>query len=336
MKKIKLYLAPIQGFTNSLYRNLFSEYFTGFDLAVAPFIASVQAKQIGRSHIKDILPENNSGMPVIPQILSNDPDGFIQLASVLFDLGYDTVNWNLGCPFPIVARKKRGSGFLPYTKEIGSFLDKVIPAIPNRLSIKTRTGWKNSSDILDLIPVFNRYPISEIIIHPRIGIQRYEGEPDLDIFEKCLALSDHRVAYNGNIENLESFRFLSARFPKVDRWMIGRFALSNPFLPDIIKKDNDTIQDKTVVFKKFHDELVYRYSLILSGPSHILDKMKGYWNFFSCSFEDGRKIYKKIKKAKNPDQFKRVVDTFFAETPRWIESLPPVFPSSSLTSPSRT
>ena len=125
MKNIKLYFAPIRGFTNALYRNLYAEFFSGFDLAVAPFISTVQAKRINKSHIKDILPENNSGMPIIPQILSNDPDGFIKLAHVIFDLGYETVNWNLGCPFPIVAKKKRGSGMLPYTDEIKDFSPQI-------------------------------------------------------------------------------------------------------------------------------------------------------------------------------------------------------------------
>ncbi len=317
MKNIKLYFAPIRGFTNALYRNLYAEFFSGFDLAVAPFISTVQAKRINKSHIKDILPENNSGMPIIPQILSNDPDGFIKLAHVIFDMGYETVNWNLGCPFPIVAKKKRGSGMLPYTDEIKDFLDKVIPHIPCRLTIKARTGWKTNTDIFDLIPVFNQYPLSEIIIHPRIGIQKYDGKPDLDIFEKCLRNSNHPVVYNGDIKNVETFRALSGRFFSVDRWMLGRWAVANPFLPAILRKGEDTIPDKITIFKKFHDELFYRYRQVLNGPSHIMDKMKGYWFYFSWSFENSQMIYKKIKKVKKADRFRGVVDEIFSNALKW-------------------
>ncbi len=315
--KIKLYFAPIRGFTNALYRNLYAEFFSGFDIAVAPFISTIQSEKIKKSHIKDILPENNSGIPIIPQILSNDPTGFIRLAKFIGEAGYEIVNWNLGCPFPMVAKKKRGSGLLPYTGEIESFLDRVIPAIPNRLSIKTRSGRETDTDILKLIPVFNKYPIDEIIIHPRIGMQMYDGKPDLDIFEKCLQLSKHPVVYNGDIKDLETFHRLSDRFSSVNRWMIGRWGIANPFLPEIICKNVDNIHDKNIIFKKFHDELFYRYRQYLRSPSHILDKMKGYWNYFSWSFENGRKIFKKIKKIKKVDNYIGIVEDFFLNNPEW-------------------
>ena len=144
MSRIRLYMAPMKGFTDHLFKSLFADHFGGFDLAVAPFIASKQDHRIKRKYVKDILPENNTCMPVVPQILSKTAADFIVLANYLYDLGYDTVNWNLGCPYPMVANKKRGSGMLPYTDRIRAFLDRVIHEIHGSLSIKLRLGWKKT------------------------------------------------------------------------------------------------------------------------------------------------------------------------------------------------
>ena len=133
INNIILYLAPLRGFTEYIYRNAFSRHFDGFDIAVAPFIPTMSDARLKRKNLKDVLPENNHDMPVIPQIIGNNAEDFILLASRLYDLGYETVNWNLGCPFPMVAKKQRGSGLLPHPDKIETFLEETIPAIPNRL-----------------------------------------------------------------------------------------------------------------------------------------------------------------------------------------------------------
>ena len=138
--KIILYLAPLRGFTEYIYRNAFSRHFGGFDVAVAPFIPTMTDARLKKKHLRDVMPENNQAMPVIPQIIGNKAADFILLAKRLFDQGYETVNWNLGCPFPMVAKKQRGSGLLPYPQKIEAFLEATISAIPNRLSIKARLG----------------------------------------------------------------------------------------------------------------------------------------------------------------------------------------------------
>jgi tRNA-dihydrouridine synthase B len=301
------YMAPIRGITNSVYRNIFSEFFNGFDLAVAPFISTIQGKKISRSHIKDILPENNTGLPIVPQLMGNKGDDFINFAVRLFDLGYDTVNWNLGCPFPMVAKKKRGSGLLPYPEQIDSFLSHVIPRIPGQISIKCRLGRNQDDEISRLIPVFNRYPLKEVMIHPRTGIQMYEGPINLDQFEMCLELIEHPVVYNGDIRCLDDFLALSNRMKKVDRWMIGRGALINPFLPEILKKKEDRITGKLQKIKDFHDSLFEQYNTSMSGPAHVLDKMKGIWYYFSQAFQNPDRIFKKIKNVKSIDKFEKIV-----------------------------
>jgi len=250
MPRIRLYMAPMKGFTDHLFRSAFADHFDGFDLAVAPFIASKQDHRIK-------------------------------------------------------------SGMLPYTDRIRTFLDRVIPEIRGSLSIKMRLGWKENADIFRLLPVIDQYPLSEIIIHPRTGLQRYEGPVDLDAFEDCLAVIRHPVVYNGDIRTVGDFRRLSRRFDRVHAWMIGRWCLADPFLPGRITTGVDNIPDKIYRMQRFHEALFEAYNRVLYGPSHVLNKMKGLWRYFSLPFEDCKKTMKKIKKTRRPDQYLERVNLFF-------------------------
>jgi len=314
---LKLYLAPLRGFTDYIYRNTFNRHFNGFDAAVTPFIPTSKTTRATPSHLKDVLPENNASMPIEPQILCNNPADFIPLAKQLYDLGYPTVNWNLGCPFPMVAKKQRGSGLLPYPDRIENFLTKTVPAIPNRLTIKTRLGRMDSEEIIQLMPIFNRYPLQEIIIHPRTGKQMYDGEPDLEAFKRCIKMTHHRIVYNGDITDLKSFQNLSARFNTVESWMIGRGAIVNPFLPAIIKRGKDDFTDRVETFRSFYQELFEEYQRVFSGPGHLLERMKGFWTYFSQAFKDGHKIRKKIHRTLKLQRYLEIVERFFEEDAEW-------------------
>lgn len=316
-----LSLAPIRGFTNALYRNLYSQHFKGLDAAICPFITTLSAKQINRSHIKDILPENNHGMPLVPQIIGNDPAGFIQLAIRCHDLGYDTVNWNLGCPFPMVAKKRRGSGMLPYPEMVKAFLEEALPRIPTRVSIKARIGREKKEEIYALLPIFNAYPLEEIILHPRTGVQMYTGEVDLDTFGQCLPLLKIPVVYNGDIFDRDSFLTLQERFKTVSRWLLGRGVLANPFLPESLRSGGEKIPHPVERFKKFHDDLLEAYRMELSGPSHLVDKLKGYWLYFSRSFENGEALFKKMKKVHTVEKYEDLVERFLGGEAVWRPAL---------------
>ncbi len=304
-------MAPIRGITDAIFRVTFWEFFKGFDLAVAPFIPSVRGKKVKRSYLKDVFPENNSGVPLVPQILSNDPADFVTLAKGLYDFGYDTVNWNLGCPFPMVANKKRGSGMLPYPDRIDGFLSEVMPKIPGRLSIKCRLGRTEADEIFRFMPVLNRFPLEEVIIHPRTGIQMYEGKTDMDTFEKCLELSVNSLVYNGDIKSPVDFFRLSERFQTIETWMIGRGALVNPFLPGMIKETSVSIPDRMNRMAGFHETLFKRYTAVINGPAHLMDRMKGIWKYLSNAFENPELIFKKIKKARSVGQYHKIVSDFF-------------------------
>lgn len=313
----RLYLAPMRGYTDAVFRNTYIKYFNGFDGAIAPFVTTLKGNCIKPSQIRDLVPENNLGMPLVPQILSKSPGDFVFLANHLFDLGYPVVNWNLGCPFPMVAKKGRGSGLLPYPDKIEEFLAAVVPAIPNTLSIKLRLGRKNAKEIFRLLPVLNSYPLQELVIHPRTGIQMYTGDIDLDTFEKSLALSEHPVTYNGDITTLDDFLKLSERFTGVNSWMIGRGVIADPFLPAVIKTGKDRFEDKIKIMHRFHDDLYAGYREIFQGPSHLVARMKGLWKYFALCFEESRNIQKKIFKAKTAHRYESVVAHFFESEARW-------------------
>jgi len=309
-----IYLAPVQGITDRIYRNLFPVYFKGVDMAIAPFISSSKKMKPENNLLREFYPDKNTGIPTIPQIMSSEPDDFTQLANALYNIGCGTVNWNLGCPFPMVVKKGRGAGLLCYPARVESFLEKTMPAIKPKLSIKLRIGLTYPDEVLQLIPIFNQFQIEELIIHPRTGEQMYEGEVDLDIFEQCLGLSKHRVVYNGDIDSFEKLEMLSKRFGSIERWMIGRGLLRNPFLAEKIKFNTEKpYYEKIKIIRAFHDNLFDEYSKILSGPSHITNKMKEIWTYMGSFFENGEKIRKKINKIHHRDNYVDIVNKVFDE-----------------------
>ena len=194
----------------------------------------------------------------------------------------------------------------------------MINQSPNRLSVKTRIGRFDAAEMADLMPVFNCYPLADLIIHPRTGAQMYAGDPDLAIFKRCLEISKNPVVYNGDINTRADYTALSEAFKSVDRWMLGRGALADPFLPAAIKGLVPPSIEKLSIIRQFHDRLFESYGQILSGPSHLGDKMKGFWLYLSRSFKGGRKILKKIQKTRKTTHYADVVNRFFDEDPKWI------------------
>ena len=307
-------LAPLKGLTDAIFRTTYAEFFDGIDWSIAPFLTTLGGARIKPSHLRQVLPENNRRMPVVPQILSKTAAHFIAMAEVLYDLGYPTVNWNLGCPFPMVAKKGRGSGMLPDSQAVRHFLDQALPRLSGRLSIKMRLGRYQSDEIECLLPELAPYPIESIIIHPRTGAQMYGGRPDLEAFERCLTLTHHKVIYNGDILGSAGFAYLQVRFPRVTTWMVGRGVLHNPFLPAAIKGQTLGQDECRQRFYAFHESLFSRYAAALFGPSHLLDKMKGLWTHFSTGFKEGQNLRRQIHKTRHVDQYLTVVRPFLAET----------------------
>jgi len=310
--KILLRLAPLHGVTNHVFRKAYFHHFSGFDGAMAPFINSVNLARPAPNHFKDLLPEVNAGVALVPQILGNDAQAFVATTKVLADLGYSEVNWNLGCPFPMVANKRRGSGLLPHPELIEGFLALACAESKLPISVKLRLGRSDPAEILALMPVLNSFPLKLVWIHPRIGTQMYRGEVNLEGFEAAASMSRHELGYNGDVKDRGTFETLRDRFPAVREWMIGRWAIYDPFLPAAIR-GAAVPPNWMEILKAFHDELYGDYRRVLFGPAHVMDKMKEVWTFIGRSFPHSGHLLARIAQAKTLEAYERAVDRVFSK-----------------------
>ncbi len=307
-----LYLAPIRGITDFLFRNIFYHHFAGIDAAIAPFITPQTKTLFKDKALSDVLPQNNRVKPLVPQLLHTSSKDFLVLASRLTDLGFTHINWNLGCPAPMVAKKKRGSGLLPYPEEIISLLEEVMPQLKIQLSIKTRLGYAKKTDLLQLLPHLNDFPLKEIIVHTRLGTQLYRGKTDPKSFAACRKISNHTLVYNGDIYDRNTFESLAAHFPEINRWMLGRVILMNPFLAEEIKGfPGESTTKRMERLYAFHEDLYEQYKSRLSGPGHLLGRMKQLWIYLISSFPGKEKSFKKLKKSTSTNQYLDNVQRIF-------------------------
>ncbi len=309
---LTLLSSPLQGFTDFRFRNAFQQYFGGIDTFYSPYIKLNGKLVIKGSYERDILPENNTTLEVIPQIITNDAEEFLFVANYVQQLGYKELNWNLGCPYPMVAKCGMGSGLIRNTSQIEHILQRVHEETNIVVSLKMRMGYDNASEILDVFPILDRFPIKNIAIHARIGKQLYKGGVDLDSFQKCLDHTKHKLYYNGDITSVTKFKEMQDRFPTIDHWMIGRGLIADPFLPSMIK-NNTTVYPKNrwEIFEAFHETIYRDYDAYLSGPTPIRMKMLGFWEYFSTSFSNPQKTFKKIKKAGNSKNYEAAVQEIF-------------------------
>ncbi len=300
--------SPLQGFTDFKFRNAFNHYFGGIDTFYAPYIRLDGKLLIKSSYQRDLQPENNNTLEVIPQVMTNDVDEFLFVVKYVEGLGYQELNWNLGCPYPMVTKRGMGSGLISDAEKINSILDRVHSETDIIVSMKMRMGYENSEEILEVLPMLDTYPLKNIAIHARIGKQLYKGGVDLEAFQRCLDQSNHKIYYNGDITSVSVFREMQERFPMIDHWMIGRGLIADPFLPQMIKNNSSVYPDNRLdIFSEFHDTIFTAYDLALSGPTPIRMKMLGFWEYFSQSFSNPQKVYKKIKKAKDVAAYKAAV-----------------------------
>ncbi len=304
--------SPLQGFTDFRFRNAFHKYFGGIDTFYSPYIKLNGKLVIKGSYERDILPENNTTLEVIPQIITSDADEFLFVAKYVQELGYKELNWNLGCPYPMVAKCGMGSGLIKNTDQIEHILKRVHNETDIIVSMKMRMGYENPTEILDVFPILDQYPIKNIAIHARIGKQLYKGGVDLDSFQNCLAHTKHKLYYNGDITSVAKFQEMQKRFPSIDHFMIGRGLIADPFLPSMIKNNTTEYpKNRFEIFEAFHDTIYQEYDAYLSGPTPIRMKMLGFWEYFSESFSNPQKTYKKIKKAGNSKNYEIAVKEIF-------------------------
>lgn len=307
---MKYYLAPMEGITGYIYRNSYEKFFHNIDKYFTPFIVPNTSRSLKTKELRDILPENNKGMSIVPQILTNDSEGFIITARKLQQLGYNEINLNLGCPAGTVVSKNRGSGFLAKREELDGFLDEIFKIDDMKISVKTRIGKDNPEEFYDLIKIYNKYPMEELIIHPRTQKDFYGNKPNLEVFKDALSLSSNPICYNGDIFTVDDYTKLIKDFPQVKTLMLGRGVLANPGLINGIK--NNTSIDKEVL-KDFHDEILHKYIELFNEHRNALFRMKELWGYMIYIFSDNKKYAKKIKKAQNLNDYNYAVSSLFRE-----------------------
>lgn len=305
---MNLYLAPLEGITGHIYRNALHQCFDGFDKYFILFISPNQKGHFSTREKKDVMPEHNQGMYAVPQILTNNVEDFLCTAQKLGDYGYKEVNLNLGCPSRTVVTKGRGAGFLDEPQKLDRFLDAVFEKCNLEISIKTRIGMEDPEEFETILPIYNKYPLKELIIHPRVQKEFYKNTPKLDTYAWAVEHSEHPLCYNGDICSVEDMEQLKIRFPQTDTVMMGRGVLADPALGRKLKGGSAaTIEE----LKKFHDVLYAAYCEEMSGDRTILYKMKEMWFYLHPIFTDGRKYFKKIKKCEKCVVYESVVKELF-------------------------
>lgn len=310
---MKYSLAPMEGITGYVYRNALHQVFPYTDRYMTPFITPNQNRKLTSRELNDVLPEHNQGLSVIPQIMTNKADDFIWAAGKMKELGYREVNLNLGCPSPTVVTKGRGAGFLDRQAALDQFLDQVCNALTGMemvLSIKTRLGMTDPEEFYELIQIFNRYPLSELIIHPRVRTDYYNHQPNLVLFRDGIRLSRNPVCYNGDLFHTEGLHKFMTEFPAVDSVMLGRGIIANPGLLQEIKEGRALDKPQLLTF---HDTLLHGYQEVISGDRNVLFKMKELWHYMGALFDDSDKQIKKIKKAGKIEEYKAAVSALLAE-----------------------
>ncbi|URZ03090.1 tRNA dihydrouridine synthase [Clostridium felsineum] len=307
---MKYYFAPLEGITGYIYRNAYERFFGGMDKYFTPFIVPTSSEKLTSRELKDVLPENNKVPFLVPQILTNDAEKFIFTTEKLMRFGYKEVNLNLGCPSGTVVAKGRGSGFLKKRKELDEFLEEVFSKSNAKISIKTRIGKDSPDEFYELIKIYNKYPLEELIIHPRIQTDFYNNKPNMKVFKDALALSKNRVCYNGDIFKVEDYKKLTEEFSNLNTVMLGRGIISKP---NLLKNINNVHDSDKEVLKEFHDTIYKEYQSFLSGEKNVLFKMKEVWFYMIHSFKDSDKYFKKIRKANRLNEYELIVSRLFKE-----------------------
>lgn len=305
-----IYLAPLQGFTDFVYRKAYHQIFQGIDAFFIPYI-SVKNNLILKKYQKEILFENNPPGKIIPQVLANNADELLFLSKILEEHGYTEINLNLGCPYPMVTRREMGAGLLPYPEKLKEILSLFFEKSKLKISVKLRAGLQSENEIEKIIPVLNEFPISEVIFHPRIAKQFYTGEILYPSFEFASKNLKHKLVYNGDIFSVTDFNNCQQRFPETKHWMLGRGVLKNPFLPSEIKGTHLTSEEKLIKLQEFHKLVLSTYSEKMDNEGNVLNKMKQFWIYFSFAFSNQHKCLKWIKKANSLNKYMNETQQIF-------------------------
>lgn len=305
---MKYYLAPLEGVTTYVYRNAYHKHFYPMDKYFTPFIVPHKEKKFSTREKKELSPENNQGFFVVPQLLTNNAEDFLKTAKDIADFGYDEINLNLGCPSGTVVAKNKGSGFLAFPDELDRFLDRIFNVADFKISIKTRIGKENPEEFYHLLEIYNKYPLEELIVHPRVQTDFYKNTPNWDMYKEAYKHSKNPLCYNGDIFTLDKYQEFMERFPKTDTIMLGRGIIGNPALVNEIEQKGSITKEQLLAF---HDMIYEEYKQISSGDRNVLFKMKELWFYMAGLFLESDKYMKKIKKSERLKDYDIVIQMLF-------------------------
>lgn len=305
---MRIYFAPMENITGYVHRNAHHRVYPGIDKYYAPFISPTPQGTIKEKELLDILPENNEGILVVPQLLTNKAEDFRVISKQLASMGYDEVNLNLGCPSATVVSKGRGSGFLAHKEQLKQFLDEIFESAETKISIKTRIGVQNPDEFYELLEIFNNYRMEELIIHPRVREEFYRDEPHHDMFRYAMAHSTNKLCYNGNLFTREQYNCLEETYPELESVMVGRGILTNPELVAYLRQE--PCRGK-IALQQFHDALVEQYREVLDGDSFVVTKMKQFWFYVRDYFYDETAIWDRIKRCRGLEEYERIILDIF-------------------------
>ena len=307
---MKLEFAPMEGLTSYIHRQLHHDLFPGVDRYYTPFLSPTAAHVFTPREQAEIAPENNRGICLVPQILTKEPGDFLWAAEKLQDMGYEEVNLNLGCPSGTVTAKGKGAGMLRDPEALDWFLEQIFEKAAVKISVKTRLGVTSPEEFPALLEVFNRYPIAELIIHPRVREDYYKGKVRMEAFAYGLKESKNPVCYNGNLTTAKEVRDFSAAYPQVKTLMLGRGLIADPAFAGKAKGGEPADRE---TLREFHDRLFVAYCDAYGGPRNALFRMKEVWLYQKCLFRDSEKLWKKLRKTTSLAEYQDITARFFEE-----------------------
>lgn len=304
-----LTFAPMEGVTGCIYRRVHAKMFGGADRYYSPFIAPDSAGAFKAGNLRDVLPENNNGLTLVPQILANRSGAFLAVARTLADLGYKEVNLNVGCPSGTVTAKHKGAGMLADLRSLDDFLADVFSLSPVQVSVKTRMGLNSTTEFAEILDIYNKYPISELIIHARDRAGMYKSAPDMEAFSAAFPVSRATVTYNGNIFSAPDIDRICSFVPELDRFMLGRGPAANPALFRVLRGGNVPEKEE---LREFHDVLVAETLASGLSESFTVSRMKELWYYMGSLFPDGKRAIHDINKSRSISDYRVAVSTLFS------------------------
>ena len=301
---MRYYFAPMEGITDSIYRRLHHRYFTGVDRYYMPFLSPTVHRTLTNREERELPFADTEGFTAVPQVLTKVPEDFLWAAQVIRDRGYEEVNLNVGCPSGTVTAKGKGSGMLREPEALDRFLDVVFAAAPLPISVKTRLGFEDPEEFVKILEIYNRYPIRELTIHPRVRKQFYDGGLSMEMFRYAAANSKNPLCFNGDILSREDADRIGGEFPNVNAVMIGRGLVGDPGMLTPGGTDRAALQ-------QFCDALLEEYLVAFGGSRNAMFRLKENWGFLIRRFEGSEKLWKRLRKTTDLAEYRSITGEIF-------------------------